>query len=86
MSLASSSLALGDMDNFVVMAQTKNGKVIIFPCVGADPGVALFVDVFKAKIVKEAARSMGQDVVKQSAPRIGVMTRGKNLRASPAKP
>ena len=61
---------VGDIENFVILAQTKDGKVILFPCVDTDPGVALFIDVCKAKIVKEAARSMGQDVVEQSAPQI----------------
>ena len=61
---------VGEIENFVILAQTKNGKIILFPCVDADQGVALFIDVCKAKVVEEAARSMGQDVVEQSAPQI----------------
>lgn len=61
---------VGDIENFVILARTKSGNIILFPCVDADSGVALFIDVCKAKIVKEAARSMGQDVVEQSAPQI----------------
>jgi hypothetical protein len=61
---------VGEIENFVILAQTKDGKIILFPCVDADPGVALFIDICKAKIVKEAAHLMGQDVVEQSAPQI----------------
>ena len=54
--VASEFLArVGDIENFVILAQTKDGEIALFPCVGADPGVALFIDVCKAKLVEHAA-------------------------------
>lgn len=38
----------------MILAQTKDGKIAFFPCMGADPGVALFIDVCKAKLVEHA--------------------------------
>lgn len=49
---------LNSVENFVILAQTKDGKIISFPCVDADPGVALFIDVCKAKLVEEANKKL----------------------------
>lgn len=57
---------VGDIENFVILAQTKDGKIAFFPCVDADPGVALFIDVCKAKLVERAA---GQITERTGEPR-----------------
>jgi hypothetical protein len=49
---------LANIENFVILAQTKDGKLIFFPCVDSDPGVALFIDVCKAKMIEDANKRL----------------------------
>lgn len=46
------------IENFVVLAQTKDGKFMFFPCVDQDPGVSLFIDICKAELVEQAAEKL----------------------------
>ena len=45
---------LAGIENFVILAQTKAGEMMIFPCVDQDPGAALFIDTCKARMVEDA--------------------------------
>lgn len=59
---------VGDIENFVILAQTKDGEIVLFPCVGADPDIALFIDVCKAKLVEHAAGRI-TELTRRASPR-----------------
>lgn len=57
---------LADIENFVILAQTKDGKIVLFPCVDPDPGVVLFIDVCKSKLVADAGEKLSPTAKKPS--------------------